>query len=367
MKNLLFLLLLLFTVTGLSQENCKKILEVLANKPVAIAEVSTHGKRIPTVLVNKKSIDSVKNIFEQSLGIVVIHQKGYRNDHGMIRVGNHFIDRDAPGFRAHGEIQSTGLSWASVEQYVNYNHNRNGYNRIEVLFHLSEAEYKTSMVYQLMRRAAIIRPHFQFGGATNPLDKNNVLDDCGEICFSFSTGSALNQQINSIQRKLLAYELKNLKEIQASEEVSHYLEKIKTSLFEMQSNHENLSPDITYTVEIPRVIKDLGMSPDKEAEFLNWLIGLEISENYFQLLTLLGIHNSSNFSNVSSPRASAVLIYDGNTNTENFLAPQYTSEGIFSTWKNEGLLILQNGEVLNVEPENKSSLEKIKSFFHRLL
>ena len=368
MKNFIFLFVLLFSAASFSQQTCQTVVETLAGKPVTIAEVSNSGKKIPTILVNINSVRELDPLFEKSLGIVVIHQKDYKNDHGMIRVGPYFIDRDAPGHRARGEILDTGLAWASVEEYVDFNHNRGGYNRIEVLFSLTDAEYQTAMTYQMMRRAAIVRPDFRFGNVTNPTDTNNVLDDCGEICFSFSTGSAINQQISSITRKLQSYKLENLKELQNSAEVKKLITHVKNYLFEMRLKNYKVSPKVAYKFEIPQKIKDLNMEHEQELEFINWLIGLEISQEYQQLLTTLSIQNSNNYSNITSARASAVLVYDGNTKLEMFLNPEYTSQGIFSTWKNQGITLLQDGTKITPEiNENLTPFQKIQSFVTRML
>ena len=104
------------------QNSIEKRLEA---SPVAIGEVSITNKKLPVILVNKNSISSLDPIYKKSLGFVVTHQKGYNNDHGLLRLGDYFIDRDTPGYRSRGEINSTGISWASVKEYTDYSYRKN--------------------------------------------------------------------------------------------------------------------------------------------------------------------------------------------------------------------------------------------------
>jgi len=199
-----FILFLILPTVSFSQNHCAAVFqeqksiisELKSIQGVATGEVSAANKRIPVVLANAESIASLKVILQKTLGIVIAHQKGYRNDHGLLRLGDYFIDRDIPGYRRDGELNTTGISWAKVNDYVQYQYGREGgYNRIEVVFDLSQTEFETAMIYQKMRQAAIVRPDFNFGGDYNPKDVNNRLTDCGEICFSFSTGSAVEAQV----------------------------------------------------------------------------------------------------------------------------------------------------------------------------
>jgi hypothetical protein len=75
---------------------------------------------------------------------------------------------------------------------------------------------------------------------------------------------------------------------------------------------------------------------------INWLLGYKASLDYSNLLKSLGIKNSNSFSNVNSPRAKMVIFYDGSSTAEQFLSNDYTSEGVFSVWKNEEVTPLQD-------------------------
>jgi len=334
------------------------IVSQLENTSIAIGSVEVSRKRIPTMLVNKQSVDSLKEIYNRSLGIVVAHQKGYKNDHGLLRLGDYFIDRDIPGYRNRGEINTTGISWAPVREYTQYAYGKQGgYNRVEVLFELSASEYETAMMYQKMRRAAIIRPDFTFGGDNNPKEVNNRLTDCGEICFSFSTGSATRSQEQSIRRKIQTYKITNVDALMSTADIVQYIDAVKNYLNKSGLQGFELTPDLSLKFEVPSTVKNLNLDQTAQKDLLNWIAGLQITTEYRQLLELLQINNSSDYSSVRSPRASAVLIYDGQTTKEDFLKPEYKSEGVFSTWTNHGLTVIQNGQTQGLV------LDKIVDFF----
>jgi hypothetical protein len=322
----------------------------LMNKKIPTAEVQVGGRQVLVVLANQKTVPELKKLYSHSLGIVVNHQTGYQNDHGMLRLGDFFIDRDAPGARRNGEINTTGISWASVQGYADYvARSGKSYNRIEVLFDLNQSEMRTALIYQKMRRAGVIRPDFVFRGAENP-NLNNRLENCGEICFSFSTGSAIDMQIRAVEQKLNGLGIENPREFIQSSDIKAYLHKLSDYLLEAKLDAGALNPNLAEQILKPGWIAMLLRSKiakpealrDMDAIDINWLLGYKASLDYSNLLKSLGIKNSNSFSNVNSPRAKMVIIYDGSSTAEQFLSNDYTSEGVFSVWKNEEVTPLQD-------------------------
>jgi hypothetical protein len=335
--------------SALFSENQFFLTELL-NKKIPTAEVTAGGKQILIVQANNKTVPELKKIYEHSLGIVVNHQKDYQNDHGMLRLGDFFIDRDAPGARRNGEINTTGISWAPVQGYVDYvARSDKSYNRIEVLFDLNSTEMRTALIYQKMRRAGVVRPDFIFRGAENP-NLNNRLENCGEICFSFSTGSAIHMQIRGIEQKIQSLGIENPGEFIQLPEIKSYLNKLSQYLLEAKLDARSLSPEVADNVLKPGWIAALLRSKiakpeairEMDAIDINWLLGYKASLDYAALLKSLGIQNSNSFSNVNSPRAKMVVIYDAKTSPEKFLSDDYESEGVFSTWRNQEVVPLQD-------------------------
>lgn len=343
---LLFVLALSSSSLSLAQNKCVDVFKTDANviselQKITAGTVDIYNKKIPVVLVNRDSVDQLNELYNQSLGIVVAHQKGYNNDHGLFRLSDIFIDRDSPGQRHRGEINKTGISFASVQEYTAYTYkSKQSYNRIEVLFKLSESEYNTALVYQKMRRAAILRPDFSFGGDNNPKNVNNRMTDCGEICFSFSTGSSASSQANSAKRQAEKMGLLDLQKLTETKEFKTFFTTVDQYFLKASFSNTDLSPDIVTNFKIPKAIQKLKLAEKDQAELVRWVIGFNISKNYAELLQTLEISNSSDYSNVRSARASAVLVYDGAISKTDFANPNYISEGIFSTWRNTGFQAL---------------------------
>lgn len=299
--------------------------------------VEINNKKIPVILVNNQDIQQIKPLLNKSLGIVVAHQTGYRNDHGLLRIGNYFIDRDTPGARARNELNKTGISWASVEEYVNYSFKHQSiYNRIEVLFELNEAELKTAYTYQLIRQAALMRPNFIFGGDTNPKNVTNVLNNynCGEICFSFSTGSVIENHVKEMNDKIKQFGINDPEIFIKNEKLDLYFKLVQDFIFNTPFTNDSLNPLILTKIEIPDLIKNLKFEPQKMNELLNWIVSYKFSLDYSNLLKNLKIENSNNFSNLNSEKATAVLIYDSRVSENEFESENYISTGVFSVWKN---------------------------------
>jgi hypothetical protein len=319
------------------------VIPELQKLQVPAGEISIYEKKIPVVLVNAKSVSELKDLYNQSLGIVVAHQKGYNNDHGLFRLGDFFIDRDSPGYRSRGEIHKTGISYAFVKDYVDYVHqHKNSPNRIEVLFKLSPLEFQTAVLYQKMRRAAILRPDFSFGADSNPKNINNRMQDCGEICFSFSTGSNARSQADSAVRQIEKTGLAKFSDVSNLKSFKNFIHQAKEILWNANLSDQQLNPAMFQNLKVPKKIADLELNNEQQNELVRWIIGEKLSSEYADLLDLLDIHNSSDFSNVHSQRATAILVYDSNISPQQFLSAGYASEGIFSTLKFDGFQKIQN-------------------------
>jgi len=327
------------TVTW-SQTQCANLFaaptvaEKVAALNLPVFQNTINGKAFPSILVNKNTYPQLQNILQKTLGIVVIHQTGHGNDHGMLRLGDFFIDRDLPGYRARGEINNTGISWASVADYVSYAQLTNlPYNRIEVLFDLSDAEYNTALAYQKMRRAGIVRPDFTFGTDTNDKLAPTRLAQGGEICFSFSCGSSTRSQIYEIQNNLRSLGVTDVDSFMQSAAVKAFLDKAKAKLLTANLTWE-LNADMMTTVPNADGVLQLMKIKDAAAKSvaLDWVVGLSLTQDYQQLLQTLNVHNSSDFSNINNPRATGVLVYDANVNVADFLSIEYRSVGAFSTY-----------------------------------
>jgi hypothetical protein len=342
LKLLVIIPLLLISTSVLAQNQCTElfadsisVVTKIRQDGAPIYDTQYGGKTVPSILVNKNTYKSIQPLLAKTLGIVVAHQKGYRNDHGSLRLGNFFIDRDLPGYRNRGEINATGISWTSVAGYLDHTYkNKGAYVRVEVLFDLTDSEFNTALAYQKMRRAALVRPDFIFGGGRNPEDVNNRLSRGGEICFSFSCGSSTSEHVAEMTRKLNAMGIASVETYMNRPIVKNFIAKMKSEILEADLV-DGLFPQMTLTGELKAELEKVfpELTSKDHSEMINWVVGYSISKDYADLLTLLDIHDSSSYSNISSPRAKAIVVYDANVSDGDFKKPSYVSEGIFSTWK----------------------------------
>lgn len=326
-----------------SQDKCVQLFDIpfkvidqinLTDAPVY--QGSYEGKTFPSILVNNRTYDKMQNALSKTLGITVIHQTGHGNDHGMLRLGDYFIDRDLPGYRSRGEINKTGIAWASVKEYLVYaEYAQTPYNRIEVLFDLNDAEYETATAYQKMRRAGLIRPDFTYGTDTNPRDLNNRLDGGGEICFSFSCGTSASAQIYQIKRELNKIGVQDVNAFMANPEVVAFVKEARNKILRLGYTVYDLNPDMMAdNRKAPAVGRLLNLKKGASRTIaLNWIVGLAFTSEYNTLLNTLGINGSSDFSNISSPRAIGMLVYDAVVSDADFMSPDYQSTGAFSTYE----------------------------------
>ncbi len=343
-KLLLVVQLLLLPAITFAQVQCLDLFgqqssfrERLKASGAPVFDTQYAGKTVSSVLVNSQTYKALAPTLKNTIGIVVAHQKGYRNDHGSVRIGDFFVDRDLPGYRNRGEINNTGIAWGTVKDYLDYAYKKAGtYVRVEALFELSNAEYNTALIYQKMRRAALVRPDFTFGGGNNPKEVNNRLDRGGEICFSFSCGSSTPEHVREIAQKLSQLGITDLSAYMSRPSIKDYIQQMKEQILEADLI-DGLFPEMTLTgalkTELEKAFPEL--TDQQRNTVTNWVVGLSISKDYENLINSLQIHNSSSFSNITSKRSSTILVYDANVSDKDFLTSDYMSEGIFSTWKHK--------------------------------
>lgn len=296
------------------------------------------GEKIPAILMNKVTAPTLKGLLTQSIGTMVVHQKGYNNDHGLIRFGEIIADMDLPGHRNRGELHATGISWVGLNDYLGAN---SRYNRIEVVYSLTKVEMKTAQLYSLMRRAAIVRVRFTFGGGQQNSNLPNFLQQGGENCFGFCASSSIGYQVNEIKSRFNQMNLGDFDQIAGRVDVKDWITKVNESLLTADvRSPEALSPQLPMKSGIPESLANnvtfKAMTPAQQSEALNWLVGGTISDAYMALTRELGFSNTGNgFGGMYNSRATAVFVYDSNVTAEQFKATAYQSPGVFSTWTHQ--------------------------------
>jgi hypothetical protein len=157
-------------------------------------------------------------------------------------------------------------------------------------------------------------------------------------------------QIRAVEQKLNGLGIENPQEFIHNPEIKAYLNKLSTYLLEAKLDAGSLNPQMAEQILKPgwiamllrsKIVKPEALR-DMDAIDINWLLGYKASIDYSALLKNLGIQNSNSFSNIHAARANMVLVYDATSSSEEFLSPDYTSEGVFSTWKSQELTPLQD-------------------------
>ena len=294
---------------------------------------------LPVILMNNESLPKLKPLTSKSIGFQVALQPDWKNDHGLLRLGNIMIDMDTPGARGYGEILDTGLAWKNIYSYLP-RMNEHSNKIVEVTFALSDSEFKTAAIYQKLRRAAIYRVPFTFGGAQNNLNQLNMLRSGGENCFSFCRGASLPSQISEMRteiQKNTGVSFENLKQIK---DVRNFLQSGLDLIYhgdayepDQFNNEIALKAPEAHSVQV--ILKALNAEANA-LETMNWLLALESSLQYQNLLKQLHVDYGVGWEGAQSPRATAILIYDPTATTEEFQSPDYVRPGIFNSWRHQG-------------------------------
>ena len=303
---------------------------------------------LPVILVTPKTYPLLKSVLDRSMGTMFVQQVGYNNDHGLMRVGPYIIDVDLPGHRGYGEINATGLAWKHMDSYIPRRNTE--YNMVEVGFLLSKTEYETSLYYQLIRRAAIIRVPFTFGGHEPDMTQPNTVRG-GEHCFIFCKGSAISGHVHEIKREMSGMGIKDVDSFMQKEIVKTFLKDARTKLlntrFDDTANLNWSAVNQGAMVEALRAELPQGLKDQDRAILINWIVGLDASIGYQSLRREIGITDDGGFGDMRSPRASYVLVYAKDADAARFRDASFESPGVFYSWTAD------NQEAITMAPNRK--------------
>lgn len=311
---------------------------------------TTRNGDIPVVLLNHETAPKLKEFLDESIGTQIVLQPDWNNDHGMIRITQQIVDVDTPNARGFGEIHGTGIAWKPLGSYLA---RRNGGSQkiLEVAYALTPKEREIANYYHRMRRAAVVRVKFTFGGARANDALPNLLQNGGEHCFIFCKGSALDYQISEIRRNIQAAGVANVDEYMRTPEVREFLDSARASILGANpSDARQLHPEMLKRVDIEKALNAAGKDKRKlfgplkngfksnaeENQFINWIVGLDASEQYRDLLHGLNVTSDLGVADMNNARATAVLIYDSPGTSASFVDATYTAKGKFENWRAAG-------------------------------
>ncbi|MBY0413095.1 MAG: hypothetical protein K2Q18_02965 [Bdellovibrionales bacterium] len=293
---------------------------------------NNQGVEVPVILVNKNTAPKMAGFIENSFGTQVALQKDWNNDHGLLRAGNFIIDMDSPGARGYGEIEETGLAWKNVFTYLPRRAQFGGSPTLEVVYLLTPEEKSIVDYYQRVRRAAIFRVKFTFGGGEQA-DYPNLLKGGGEHCFIFCKAQAVNSHTTEMKGRLSNLGIQNpdalLKE-----------PSIKAAIDAIQKEFNNFDPDelnskMLSNKNVYKLFEKAfpaGSKDAMKAEIVNWLVSYDASTRYKKILNDLGVSGYYGTEDAVSKRASAIFVYDEGATAKQFKDATYSNDGKMVSW-----------------------------------
>jgi hypothetical protein len=318
-----------------------KVVDVLKASNIPSFLKATKNGTIPVILLNNGTLSGMSDLLNGSVGTHVFYQPDWNNDHGGMRFAQWLADVDTPGARGYGEINRTGIAWKQLPSYL-ARRQAGAYVAIEVAYSLTPEEKVAVEYYQRMRRAAIIRVPFTFGGNNADMTLPNTLLNGGEHCFIFCKASQVSTHIAEIDRNLQKMVGASGAALMQNEEVKVFLKAAREKILAVDPRE--LNPGITQSMQPQNTMEDIfpkGMSAADRLIAMNWMIGYDASRQYQALMRSLNVSGDTGYRDMNNERASFVLIYDSPNSANAFRDATYTTQGKFSTWGKDGQTVIK--------------------------
>lgn len=302
------------------------------NKIPVFLKQNAKGEDVPVILLNAETAPKMKKYLEYSFGTQVALQKDWNNDHGLLRAGEYIIDLDSPGARGYGEIEETGLAWKNLYGYLAHR-NAGSSPTLEVSYLLTPNEKSIVDYYQKVRRAALFRVKFTFGGHAGP-DYPNLLKNGGEHCFIFCKAQAVYSQTSEIRQHLIAQGIKDPDGLLKNVKARHAIEEVQNLINETDPDdlHSMLLSDKKTLALFKDFYPDKFKTDKQRLDLVNWIISYDSSKKYGQVMEDLGISGNYGVEDAMNKRASAIFVYDEGAKPTAFIEATYTNEGKMVDW-----------------------------------
>lgn len=326
----------LLTPAQFGAQTREKAIEVLKATNTPSFLKATRNGNIPVILLNGSTMAGLSDLLDQSLGTHVHYQPDWNNDHGGMRFAKWMVDVDTPGARGYGEINETGLAWKGLGSYLPRRKN-DASVIIEVAYSLTPEEQEVADYYQSMRRAAIIRVPFTFGGNGANMDLPNTLTSGGEHCFIFCKAGAVGSHVAEIDRNLQKMLGLSGPALMQNEQVKVFLKAVREKM--LRVHQDDLGPELTKYMRAQKEIAGIfpkEMTPADKRIAMNWIIGYDASVKYQALMRSLNVSGDIGYRDMNNDRASFVLMYESNSAAQAFRDATYTTAGKFSAWGADG-------------------------------
>ncbi|MBC7711718.1 MAG: hypothetical protein H7177_00165 [Rhizobacter sp.] len=302
------------------------------NKIPVFLKQNSRGVDIPVILLNKDTGKKLEKFLANSFGTEVALQPDYNNDHGLLRAGKYIIDLDSPGARGYGEIEETGLAWKNVDSYLARRTVQSS-PTLEVSYLLTPNEKSIIDYYQKVRRAALFRVKFSFGGYDGP-DYPNLLKNGGEHCFIFCKAQGVYNQSSEIRSRLINLGITDPDALLQDAKAKLAIQQVQDIMNETEPN--DLHSFMLSDKSMLNLFKDFypkTVKTDKDRlDILNWIISYDSTKKYGAVMKDLGVSGDYGIGDAMNSRASVIFIYDEGADPAAFKNATYTNNGKMVSW-----------------------------------
>ncbi len=319
----------------------RELLNIAKREGVPAFLRNVGDKQLPVFLLNEKTYPSLKPVLDQSMstGVKLFPFDNRGTDHGLMRVGDSLIDYYWPGSDKFGQLHQSGVFWLHVPDYLK-RRDTNSQKIIEVMYALSPDERATTEYYHRVRRAGAFKSRYEFSAWDGIYNgKPHVLGRGFENCYAFGVNERSQDHIEDMKHQLGELGVADVEAVLKDPSVIAFLESARTKVLGVKRYGRNgavIAPDKEAALLSPNMFDALATrallalapkaaSSEDRTRFLSYLVGIDATRQYQKLGATLGLNG--NFWNFSSPRATAILVWDSENAAEAFREGRYEEGG----------------------------------------
>lgn len=296
------------------QQNQSVIARYAQKKGLPAFTITTAaGKHLPVVLLNKKTIGEWSEFLRQTLGLnQSLHSQNAAN-HGWVRLPGPvqfehknvtsglfengspdgvLVDLFSPG-QSHGQaINGNGYRWKPMSEYFKRRH-ENSFVHIEQAFALSREEQTRFWLYQLVKRASIVRIQYIFDTHNNEWIRNQrrVLQQdgefnrrgCGEHCNNSRVGAQAEVHVREMRGRMVALFNRDVDGVYQITTTQAFIERAERKLLSADwQNETQLRPDILDDPDLLELLSPVfvpNLTHDQKVDAASYLFAAKVFED----------------------------------------------------------------------------------------
>jgi len=299
------------------------------------------GKQLPVFLLNQQTYPALKPFLDQSIstGVKMFPFDNRGTDHGLIRLGDSVIDYYWPGSDKFGQLHQSGVFWLHVPEYLK-RRNPNSERIVEALYSLTPEERATAEYYHRVRRAGVFKSRYEFSAWDGIYNgKPHVLNRGFENCYAFGVNERTQDHIDDMKHQLGELGVADPEALMKDPLVIDFIARARARILNVvryDREGKVIAPEVEAQVMSARMFDVLATAPllalapkainaEDRTRFLSYVVGIDASRQYQELGKTLGLNG--HFWNFSSPRATAIIVWDSENAAEAFRQGHYEEGG----------------------------------------